>query len=142
MTTSKVHNSDKKLQAADKQKQAMQLRLRGKQYDEIAEIVGYATGASAYNAVMAALKATLREPAEELRQMEVKRIDVMLDKLWQSIEAWDTAEPSATKQAVVDRILRLMERRAKYLGLDVVQEQKDQVIKLVFESDSSYNDNV
>lgn len=86
------------------------MRTQGKNFEEIARVVGYSSPSGAYRAVMAGLKATLQEPADEVRIMELQRLDVMLEK---QIEAAERGIPQA-----VDRVLRIMERRAKYLGLD------------------------
>ena len=59
---------------------------------------------------MSALKQTLQEPADELRKLELERLDKLLLGVW----------PQAVRgnQGSVDRALRIMERRAKLLGLD------------------------
>ena len=57
-----------------------------------------------------ALKATLREPADEVRDLEVARLDAMLLPLWRRVQQGD--------ERAVDRALKIMERRARLLGLD------------------------
>lgn len=57
---------------------------------------------------MRALKKTLQEPADEVRMLEVERLDSLLNGLWQRRHVPE----------ITDRILRIMERRAKLLGLD------------------------
>jgi len=57
---------------------------------------------------MRALKKTLQEPADEVRTLEVERLDSLLNGLWQRRHVPE----------ITDRILRIMERRAKLLGLD------------------------
>jgi hypothetical protein len=52
----------------------------------------------------------VQEPAEELRTMEVARLDQMLLGLWPKAIKGDTW--------AVDRVLKIMERRAALLGLD------------------------
>lgn len=86
------------------------MRLVGLSYDKIAEKVGFASKSGAYHAVMAALTKTLREPAEELRTLELERLDDMTLPLM--------AQAKKGNQGAVDRLLRIMERRAKLLGLD------------------------
>lgn len=84
------------------------MRIAGASYEAIAQELGYRSRSGAYQAVMTALKRTLQEPANELRTLEVRRLDEMLADLW-----------GKRKQPLVaDRILRIMERRAKLLGLD------------------------
>lgn len=96
--------------AVEKQRQALELRKAGVGFGDIAERLGYADASGAYRAVKTALKKTLQEPADEVRRIELERLDRMLLGLW----------PKATKGDTwaVDRVLRIMERRAGLLGLD------------------------
>jgi hypothetical protein len=102
--------SEKRLSAAVRQARALELRTAGKGYEAIAAELGYGGPSGAHKAVMAGLKATLREPAEELRTLELERLDRLLSSLWPVAVRGD--------QGAVDRVLRVMGRRAKYLGLD------------------------
>lgn len=67
---------------------------------------------------MKALKDTLREPAEELRGLEAERLDMLQEALS------DNVEPDKDGLLVVDRLLRIMERRAKLLGLDIGKDSE------------------
>lgn len=121
-------NQDRQLTAAERQKAAMELRLAGKTYQAIADELGYAGEGSAFNSVKAALRKTLQEPADELRKAEVARLDRMLEKLWQVVETFPADEvPSTNQLRTIDRILRIMERRAQYLGLDQQVDQDSQI---------------
>jgi hypothetical protein len=90
--------------------QALELRKAGASYRTIAEQLGYRGVSGAFKAVTSALKATLKEPAEELRTLELERLDAMLLPLWRRVQNGD--------EKAVDRVLRIAERRAKLLGLD------------------------
>jgi hypothetical protein len=90
--------------------QALELRKAGATFQQIADQLGYRSASGAFNAVKAALKATLREPADELRELELTRLDAMLLPLWRRVQSGD--------EKAVDRVLRIMERRARLLGLD------------------------
>lgn len=89
------------------------MRLQGYTYEEIADKLGYADSSGAYRAVKRAkeqVKDAAVENAEEILRMELDRLDRMQRGLWkEAIEG----SPGA-----VDRILKIMERRAKLLGLD------------------------
>src|SRR5262245_27392556 len=74
--------SPQRLQALEKQRQALQLRIAGANFDEIAETLGYANRGGAHKAIMTAIESTLREPAAQVRELELKR----LDRLWMA--AW------------------------------------------------------
>jgi hypothetical protein len=105
-----------KLASHDRKLQALELRKAAVSYQQIADQLGYRSASGAFNAVKAALKATLREPANELRDLEVARLDAMLLVLWRRVQSGD--------EKAVDRVLRIMERRARLLGLDAPRRQE------------------
>jgi hypothetical protein len=98
------------LEAAEKQAQALQLRKAGASYDTIAEHLGYRGKQGAHKAVMAALRNSVREPAEEYKRLELERLDVAQVALWRQVQAGNLG--------AIDRLLKIMERRARLLGLD------------------------
>lgn len=102
--------SPQRIHAWERQREALELRKTGMSFQLIADKLGYATAQGAYAAVKVALQKTLREPAEELRTMELERLDALLTATWLAAER---GVPQA-----VDRVLKIMERRAAYLGLD------------------------
>ena len=102
--------SVRRVRAIEKQRQALELRKAGVGFDQIAQQLGYASRAGAHNAVVSAMRRTLQEPSDEVRRLELERLDKMLFGLWQA----------ATKGQWLakDRVLAIMDRRAKLLGLD------------------------
>lgn len=95
----------------DRRVRALELRKQGLSYREIAQKTGYASAASARRAVLSLLRRVLREPAEAVRDLELARLDKLLQSLW----------PRAVFDGdlgAVDRILAIMRRRAELLGLD------------------------
>ena len=109
-------NREQEVKAYERQKEALSLRLVGLSYDAIAERLGFANRSGAFRAVQAALKKTLQEPADELRTLELERLDSMLLPMM--------AQAKKGNQGAVDRVLRIMERRAKLLGLDAPTKQE------------------
>jgi len=107
--------SPRRLEAAERQRQALELRKTGQTYDAIAQALGYRNPSCAYRAIERALKKTLQQPADSVRQLEIARLDAMLHALWGRALGSKTRPPNPL---IVDRILRLMERRARLLGLD------------------------
>lgn len=89
---------------------AIDLRRTGLTYDQIAERLGYASRSGAYDAVMGGLRATLKEPADELRALESERLDALLAGIWEQATHGDLD--------CLDRALKIMARRAALLGLD------------------------
>lgn len=100
----------------DKQRQALELRTAGMQYEEIAVQVGYANRGAAHNAVKGALKATLKEPAEYMRQLEDDRLNRLLQSVW--------PQAIAGELAAVGMALRIIAARRELLGLDAPKEAR------------------
>lgn len=111
----------------DKEKRVLELRRAGATYDEIAKATGYATPQGAYVAFQRALKRTLVDSgSEEMRQTELDRLDRAQVALWPSVIAGDVK--------AINTLLKVMERRARYLGLDA--PAKLQVETTVYDGDS------
>ena len=96
--------------ALDRQLKALELRKAGVGYDEIAKALGFKWRSGAFAAVKRALKEVKREPCQALITLEAERLDKMQTALW--------AKAIRGDYGAVDRILRIMERRARLLGLD------------------------
>jgi hypothetical protein len=122
----------KQVTTAVKDSEAAQLRANGQTYQAIADSLGYSHRDLARRAVERALAATVREPADELRQLELIR----LDALWvEAVKVMTTDHITVNNGRVIevdgaplkddgptlsaiDRLLKIMERRAKLVGLD------------------------
>lgn len=102
--------SPRRLQAKVRAAEAMRLRIRGLTYRQIAERLGYSGEGAAYNAVLRGLRDTRQEPAEELRTLELTRIDEALHAIWPRVLRGQTR--------AVDSFIKLSKRRADLLGLD------------------------
>jgi hypothetical protein len=96
----------------ENEEKAIALRIGGASYKEIGQRLGLSCSA-AHKMVMRVLEKDQRKTAEDrerLLQMELMRLDRMQLGLW--------SQAKAGNQGAVDRVLRIQERRAKYLGLD------------------------
>lgn len=118
MTAPESVASKRKLKGLEREQAALELRKAGATYRAIGEALGV-TPVGAYKAVMRAiakLNARVIEEAEAVRRLELERLDDLLLAMW----------PQAKKgnQGAVDRVLRIMERRAKLLGLDAPMKQE------------------
>jgi len=94
----------------EKQKQALALRLSGASYEQIAQALGFKNRSTAWHAVEDALTRAIQEPADEVRALEVQRLDRWLFNI-------DAQIRSGSLEAL-DRGLKIMTRRATLLGLD------------------------
>ena len=126
------------VKANDNQLKALTLRKAGVSYWGIAEALGYKDASGAWRAVKAALKKTLQEPADELRTLELSRLDDMLKAIAPHVAAGNLT--------AIDRALKIQERRARLLGLDAPVKQEhtgkdgnELIIKIVKASDEANN---
>jgi hypothetical protein len=99
---------------------AIQLRIAGASWDEVAEVVGYPSGHAALVATERALEKELRteENQKAMRSLAGKRLERMLRGVW--TKAIDPNNPEHL--AAVDRARLLIDRHAKLYGLDAPTE--------------------
>ena len=113
MASGKV--APRKVEGQEHHKLVMQQRRQGLSWREIGEANGY-TMQRACRVGQRAFQQLVNDAnsaTEEVRKVEVERLDGMLQALWPKAEDGD--------EKTVDRVLKLMERRAKLLGLDAPQ---------------------
>ena len=108
MSSGHVKNRD--VNAAARALQALDLRKAGATYDAIARMCGYKNRASAYQAIQRELQRTMQQPADDLRTLELLRLDDLYRAMAPKALQGDTWS--------VDRCLAIMARRAALLGLD------------------------
>lgn len=90
---------------------AFELRKAGAPYELIAEKLGYASGKSAENSIRRVLRDKYDpDDVEDVVNMELARLDALQLVAWRRAKDGDLA--------AIDRILKIMERRSQYLGLD------------------------
>lgn len=99
-----------RLKPSERQAAAMELKLNGESYRTIALKLDYRGPSGSHKAVAAYLRKTLQAPTDELMKIELARLDKLQLRLWPVALAGELG--------AVDRVLKIMERRAKLLGLD------------------------
>jgi len=92
-----------------RQQMALELRKQGMAYSTVAEIMGISRH-RAYKLIQKALLRIIKEPAEEVMALELARLDHLLQAVWSKASVGDPV--------AVNTALKVMERRAKLLGLD------------------------
>ncbi len=98
--------------ASERRAQAFGLRRAGYTFQMIGDQVGISKQ-GAHGLVMRELKRLTKEAeddAHELRAMELERLDALTQACWE--KAMD-GDPQ-----MIDKLLRISERRARFLGLD------------------------
>jgi len=101
----------------EKEAQVLSLRRLGFTFDQIAKQLGYASSSGAYNAYRRACLKIIYEEVEETRKMEMDRLDNAQMRIMTGVNNGNIA--------AINTLLRIMERRARLLGLD--QPMKAQV---------------
>ena len=107
----------KAIEVNERQRQAIELRKAGAGFEEIARQLGYKDASGAYRAVKTALRKTIQQPADELRALEAARLDAMLLGIY--------ADARKGNVAKIDRVLKIMARRADLFGLDAPKKTED-----------------
>ena len=88
----------------------VELAATGMTYAQIAADVGFANKSSARKAVLAALASREVEAVEDLRRLEVTRLDALQAAAWEDALTGDVG--------AIDRILRIIDRRMMLMGLN------------------------
>jgi hypothetical protein len=120
-------SSVRRIRTTEKTLKALELRKRGMNYTQIGEKLGCARN-TACRYVLSELENLAdkcREEAVQVRDLELQRLDALYLVAYAEVE--DGNIPA------IDRCLRIMERRAKLLGLDAaekVEHSGDLVINL------------
>lgn len=117
---------------ARRRAEALRLRHQGYSYRDIAKLLGVSESIAA-NDVKVSIEKLTKEPGEQVRQMELERLDLMYMKLYEMllrehvvisngrIVRDKEGEPVRDDGPTVDAItamLKVQERRSRYMGLD------------------------
>ena len=107
-----------KLRGLELEKEVVRLRIAGAGFQLIARNLGCSVG-GAHKACMRAIERRQKEIAESAGQvldLELQRLDQIVLILWPKVQEGNVG--------AIDRVLRVMDRRARYLGLDVPQRME------------------
>lgn len=118
----------KAIQALERSMKALELRKAGATYENIAQMLGYSSKSTAFSAVNRLMQTAKREGSKEAFEIELRRLDDLFMTLWPLARQGE--------MPAIDRCLRIMERRAKMLGIDAPdrsQQQIQQVIRVQYE---------
>jgi hypothetical protein len=98
--------------------QALGLRASGATYRQIADALGLANAMTAWRLVQEESASAIRESAREILDLELTRLDRLQMAVW--------ADAINGDHQAIDRVLKIMEQRAKLLGLyDRARQQDD-----------------
>jgi len=103
----------------DKERAIVELRTEGYVWREIAQIVSMST-AGVYKAYNRAMTRVIAPSIEEHREMELDRLDILQRTYWQ---------PAVNGNLrAADYVLRVIDKRAKLLGLDAPLKVQAEVV--------------
>jgi len=102
--------SARRIAAAQKQVEALELRKAGNTFAAIAEQLGYANEAGARKAVRTALEKSIKQPAEEVRQLLLARNEEYVRAIYAKAVAGDLD--------AIDRCLKIDRQTAALHGLN------------------------
>lgn len=103
-------HSVRRIESVEKAAQALDYRKMGASYAQIAEKLEFASPQAAWDAVERALKRTLQESADEVRKLELTRLDSMFLGVYPNAVRGDLM--------AINSCITIMNRRAKLLGID------------------------
>jgi hypothetical protein len=126
---------------AERRRQAVEMRLAGATLDQIVDKLDYADRAAAHKDITRAMEQNvveLAQPVEVLRETELQRLDVLWAEAWAVLKrehvtvshgkiVYDERSVDGEPKPLLDdgpvlqaisTLLKIQERRAKFLGLD------------------------
>lgn len=95
----------------EREAEVLRFRRAGLTFDMIAKRLGYSHASGAHKAYVNACKRIVYAEVEEVRKEEQDRLDIAQAAIWQQVIQGDI--PS------IVALLRIMDRRARLLGLDM-----------------------
>ena len=105
-----ARNTQKEIDNAKRNAQIITLRYLGKSFEQIAREMGFNDRGNAYRAYKKAMENNVIEAPEEIRAIEIQRLDRMTETLMEQLENGNFK--------IIPYLLHVMDRRAKLLGLD------------------------
>lgn len=103
-----------KLLAREKQRRALALRQAGASYRQIAEDCDYYDASAARKAILSAFDEVIQEPVEELRKIQIERLNHMLLILWPKVQKGDNTS--------IRDALSVMSKMDQLMGTDAPQQ--------------------
>jgi len=110
----------------EKEAKVLELRRGGLTFDMIADRLGYASASGAHKAYVTACNRIIYADVVETRKIEMDRLDIAQAAIWTNVIAGEV--PS------VIALIKIMERRARLLGLDM--PTKAQIEVNIYEHDA------
>lgn len=101
-------------EAQERRAQALNLKLAGATNEQIVEAGVYANRGTVSRELKKALADITHDVPADVLKLELTRLDTALMGIWGAVRGGDVF--------AIDRMIKIMDRRARYLGLDQPQE--------------------
>jgi DNA-binding CsgD family transcriptional regulator len=122
-------SAGRKEQKQERVARAFELRKAGKTYRQIAEMLDYSHEQvrKDISAILQSIAAETKASAVDLLSIELSRLDDLQFGIWADARRGD--------KRAIDSVLRIMERRARLLGLDITRNltvtiTPDEIVKM------------
>lgn len=127
----RVAKGSSRILVQQKRRQALEMRKAGATYQIIADQVGYADAGGARKAVLKAFGEVIQEPVQELKTLQVERLNHMLLVLWPKVQQGDTS--------AMNTALSIMNKIDSLMGTDAATqiEVRNDTAVLVVEGDKN-----
>jgi len=119
-------NSGEMLDHEENRQKCIDLRRDGKTYAQIGQEMGF-TAQRAHAIItkeLARIRSERQQSNEDVRDIEIERIDKLMGVCMERADPPETKDPellelqAENRMKAIDRAVKLMDRRAKLLGLD------------------------
>lgn len=104
--------------------ECVRLRRSGMTFDAIARTLGYADSGRAHHAFTGFMKNYPREDVEDLRQLELDRLDAMQHAIWPRV----LDSEDSNQHWAMDRALKIQDQRSRLMGLNKPVRQEVTVL--------------
>lgn len=112
--TQRKEAAERRLRRATLERQAVELRIAGRTFEQIAGDLGFVTRSAAYKAYQSAMNRMVAEPVEELRALATQRLETLRFAHWTRALAGDVAASVM--------VLRIEKQLADLHGLNAPKE--------------------
>jgi hypothetical protein len=116
LTGNNSPTSPRMISAAERQRKAIELRLAGCTFEEIAQALGYSGKGAAFKAVTKGLENSPHEPADSLRKLHRRRLERFLRSWFPS--ATQANNEGVPHEGAADKCLKVLQQIAALEGLN------------------------
>jgi predicted transcriptional regulator len=113
---------------------AIELRLVGYTYDEVAEELGYASKSGAYNAVNRTLTARQDAAVDEYRMETLARLDYMQGQVWSHVHRGDKRAIETSRKIAKQRLQVLRQEGSDFL----IPKPKEPIVNRTLHEDHEH----